>query len=366
MAATDLSGTISEEYVFFNGKRIARLDLPSGTVHYYFSDHLGSASVVTNADGTGIQDESDYYPFGGERPVVNNDPNQYKFTGKERDTETGLDYFGARYYGSTMGRWMSPDWSASPEAVPYADLTDPQTLNLYGYVRNNPMSHADADGHCDENGICGVLLGAAQGTGNFIRNTVVGAVQLAGAVAQDSGSAVPLNTGIMLATPVVNAVQDYSAIGVSGVTNAVLDQGAQGAMAITAEAVLTGGLAAYSLKTPIENAAAGIKGIGTGVPGSDVVVRGGTQPLPTGDQVYSGAHGPTLQDAGRGVPNGQVQASTASAIRKAGGQVRSAPEPSYDGGPINPRHVNIKRGQKTFSRPQPNPAPKPERVPGRP
>jgi hypothetical protein len=43
---------------------------------------------------------------------------------------------------------MSPDWADKPEPVPYADLNDPQSLNLYGYVRNNPLSHADADGHC--------------------------------------------------------------------------------------------------------------------------------------------------------------------------------------------------------------------------
>ena len=42
--------------------------------------------------------------------------------GKERDSETGLDYFGARYYGSTMGRFLSPDWSAAPMPVPYASL----------------------------------------------------------------------------------------------------------------------------------------------------------------------------------------------------------------------------------------------------
>ena len=70
-----------------------------------------------------------------------------RFTGKERDTESGLDYFGARYYGSTMGRWMSPDWSKGPTAVPYANLPNPQTLNLYAYVSNNPLSRADADGH---------------------------------------------------------------------------------------------------------------------------------------------------------------------------------------------------------------------------
>jgi len=46
-----------------------------------------------------------------------------------------------------MGRWMSPDWADKPEPVPYADLSDPQSLNLYGYVRNNPMSRNDKDGH---------------------------------------------------------------------------------------------------------------------------------------------------------------------------------------------------------------------------
>jgi RHS repeat-associated protein len=79
---------------------------------------------------------------------------QSRSSGKERDTETGLDYFGARYYASNMGRFMSPDWSSKPSPVPYAELGDPQSLNLYGYVRNNPLSKADADGHCDSWGTC--------------------------------------------------------------------------------------------------------------------------------------------------------------------------------------------------------------------
>jgi RHS repeat-associated protein len=70
-------------------------------------------------------------------------------TGKERDAESGNDYFGARYYSSSMGRFMSPDWSAKTSPVPYATFGDPQSLNLYSYVRNNPLSKADADGHCD-------------------------------------------------------------------------------------------------------------------------------------------------------------------------------------------------------------------------
>ncbi len=72
-------------------------------------------------------------------------------TGKERDSESGNDYFGARYYASTMGRFLSPDWSAQEDPVPYAVLDDPQSLNLYSYVRNNPLSRTDPTGHdcCD-------------------------------------------------------------------------------------------------------------------------------------------------------------------------------------------------------------------------
>jgi RHS repeat-associated protein len=66
-----------------------------------------------------------------------------RFTDKERDTESGNDYFGARYYASSMGRFMSPDWSAKAEPVPYSKLDDPQTLNLYAYVTNNPLTRRD-------------------------------------------------------------------------------------------------------------------------------------------------------------------------------------------------------------------------------
>ena len=63
-------------------------------------------------------------------------------TGKERDSESGNDYFGARYYASSMGRFMSPD----PSGLAYADPTNPQSLNLYSYVLNNPLVNTDPDG----------------------------------------------------------------------------------------------------------------------------------------------------------------------------------------------------------------------------
>jgi RHS repeat-associated protein len=56
--------------------------------------------------------------------------------------------FGARYYGSSLGRFMTPDWAAKPIAVPYAHYGNPQSLNLYSYVQNNPTTVGDPDGHC--------------------------------------------------------------------------------------------------------------------------------------------------------------------------------------------------------------------------
>ena len=67
--------------------------------------------------------------------------------GKDHDTESNLDYFYARYYSETLGRFMTPDWADAPAAVPYAAYSDPQSLNLYAYVQNNPLTGIDADGH---------------------------------------------------------------------------------------------------------------------------------------------------------------------------------------------------------------------------
>ncbi|TAN30641.1 hypothetical protein EPN29_14265 [bacterium] len=59
-----------------------------------------------------------------------------------------VDTLGARYYSSGLGRFLSPDWSAAPEATPYANLSNPQSLNPYAYVLNNPTTATDPNGHC--------------------------------------------------------------------------------------------------------------------------------------------------------------------------------------------------------------------------
>ncbi|HZP17858.1 MAG TPA: hypothetical protein VFB00_07835, partial [Terriglobales bacterium] len=115
IAESDLSGNLQEEYIFF-GRRIARREVSNGAVHYYFADFLGSTSLVTDANGamstcpsspTGYtsiltgEEESDFYPYGGEIKLCDNSPQHFKFTGKERDQESGLDEMVARYYSSS-------------------------------------------------------------------------------------------------------------------------------------------------------------------------------------------------------------------------------------------------------------------------
>jgi RHS repeat-associated protein len=101
--------------------------------------------LLTNGQGYPVR-QGTFLPFGEEyNPQVTN--NHYKFTGKERDTESSLDYFGERYYSNGVGRFITPDWAAKATAVPYAELVDPQSLNLYSYVRNRPTVMVDADGH---------------------------------------------------------------------------------------------------------------------------------------------------------------------------------------------------------------------------
>jgi RHS repeat-associated protein len=120
---------------------------PINSTMYFHADQIGSARLLTAGYGYPVW-QGTFTPFGQEvSPQLTT--NHYKFNGKERGeaTEGGLDYFGARYYSSVLGRWMTPDWSEAPSAVPYAKLADPQSLNLYSYVSDDPLSHTDVDGH---------------------------------------------------------------------------------------------------------------------------------------------------------------------------------------------------------------------------
>jgi RHS repeat-associated protein len=121
-------------------------------LHYELADPLGTKRVQANVYG---QTEVTWasQPYGDAlTPTYSSlttadDATEHHFTGKERDSESGNDYFMARYYSSAMGRFMSPDWSAKVMPVPYAKLGNPQSLNLYAYVGNNPLRFTDPTGH---------------------------------------------------------------------------------------------------------------------------------------------------------------------------------------------------------------------------
>jgi len=117
----------------------------NGLLHFYFDDPLGTRRAQTDYAGH-LEQNCSSLPY-GDSESCGSSPTEHLFTGKERDTESGNDYFGARYYASSMGRFMSPDWSAKVEPVPYSKLDDPQSLNLYAYLMNNPLGGVDADGH---------------------------------------------------------------------------------------------------------------------------------------------------------------------------------------------------------------------------
>jgi RHS repeat-associated protein len=119
------------------------------TVRYYHLDGIGNVRAITNQQGV-VVERHEYLPFGeewcpGPPPGVcgTHPPGQpRRFTGKERDVETGLDYFGARYYGSKIGRFTTID----PSLTIRENTLDPQRWNRYAYGRNNPLRFVDPDG----------------------------------------------------------------------------------------------------------------------------------------------------------------------------------------------------------------------------
>jgi RHS repeat-associated protein len=110
-------------------------------VYFYHTDAAGTPVAMTDANGNVVW-KADYKPFGEEQSVTLTPENNVKFVGKEKDKETGLYYFGARYMDAKTGRFVSVD----PKGISEKDLLNPQRLNRYNYSLNNPYRYIDPDG----------------------------------------------------------------------------------------------------------------------------------------------------------------------------------------------------------------------------
>jgi len=145
--------------IFVQADAPAELEIPAPALRlrYYHQDHLGSSSIMTDADGA-LVEETAFYPFGIPRLEhrLRQIEESYKFTQKERDEESGLHYFEARYLSGPLARFASVDPKyASPDALSATDLgsfmSAPQKVNLYACVLNNPLKYWDPTGLDEEN-----------------------------------------------------------------------------------------------------------------------------------------------------------------------------------------------------------------------
>jgi len=122
-------------YYFANGERVAKKD-SAGKLTYFHGDHLGSTNAVTD-DGGKLVEWTKYYPFGDLREGGSE---RYTYTGKEKDGLTDWYYYEARFYSPQIKHFTQADTVAP-------NIYDPQDLNRYAYVRNNPVKYIDPTGH---------------------------------------------------------------------------------------------------------------------------------------------------------------------------------------------------------------------------
>jgi RHS repeat-associated protein len=158
------SGTVwsssSSKHIYAGSTRIAIKPITTtGDINYFHPDHLGSASVVTDQTGA-KKAEFAYLPF-GETYVVSGTDFRYKYTGQEKDDTTGLYFYNARYYDARIGRFVSPDTVAS-------NSRDPQDLNRYSYVSNNPLRYTDPTGHWKLNNFLQSVVQVGQVVGAIV------------------------------------------------------------------------------------------------------------------------------------------------------------------------------------------------------
>lgn len=124
--------------VYLGAEKLVNINKES--TNFLITDHLDSPTIIINQDNE-IVEENDYDDFGNLRFSSSTIDNDYKFTGKELDTETGLQYSVNRYYDSVLARFLSIDPALISDPTRF--LVDVQQLNSYAYAKNNPVKYVD-------------------------------------------------------------------------------------------------------------------------------------------------------------------------------------------------------------------------------
>jgi RHS repeat-associated protein len=171
-----------------------------------------------------------------------------QYTGKERDAESGLDWFETRYYGSALGRFASPDQPFAGQHV-----EDPQSWNMYSYVRNNPLRYTDPDGRDCTNGVSSCLnyiAGGLMAIGNIPSEALNAPNHIANALISPftdyrfsdlvSPTLTPSNVDQQQGMNAANAVMLVSPVAEAGATAAVEALGTATRVETATEAVQTG------------------------------------------------------------------------------------------------------------------------------
>ena len=142
IAEYDVNGQLVREYIYFAGMLVAEYRNQESRLLYYASDQINSTRIVTDNTGTVVYSAA-HEPYGGiQKTWVSSYDPSLKFSGKERDAESDLDYFGARYYDRSLYRFISADPAISLQR----GSANPQFWNLFSYCGNNPIKYYDPDG----------------------------------------------------------------------------------------------------------------------------------------------------------------------------------------------------------------------------
>jgi RHS repeat-associated protein len=138
----DQTGSCVRDYIYAGNRLLAEYRPATGKYYYYMSDQINSTRIITDDLGNVVYSEA-YGPYGDVQKTWTKtyDPKQ-KFSGKEREGYSELDYFGARYFDNNSYRFISVDPIINKEGA----IGNPQLWNLYAYCANNPITHLDPDG----------------------------------------------------------------------------------------------------------------------------------------------------------------------------------------------------------------------------